>query len=214
MLATSPNQSLTRTQLSRSPLVNKQTKTRKSFNNIAHPCQTFVKSRPTRTKLNSVLENNADLKMRISFLSYIQRSSPRCASNTRSTLWRPVSSANRWSQAGWGTILNEIKEAGGVIDSYHSYCGGLQAPEAASNALRYSSSYSRPSYAYSPVPISASAPSLSPSYGVSPTPTPSRTRSSRRPKTTTPTSQSFFAHSSSRKNCYLITRFTRRIITA
>jgi alpha-aminoadipic semialdehyde synthase len=38
--------------------------------------------------------------------------------------------------------FDEIKEAGGVIDSFHSYCGGLPAPEAASNALRYKFSWS------------------------------------------------------------------------
>ena len=39
-------------------------------------------------------------------------------------------------------VFDEIKEGGGTITSYTSYCGGLPAPESASNALRYKFSWS------------------------------------------------------------------------
>lgn len=38
--------------------------------------------------------------------------------------------------------FDDVKEAGGVVNSYRSYCGGLPAPEAASNALRYKFTWS------------------------------------------------------------------------
>ena len=39
-------------------------------------------------------------------------------------------------------IFDEIKEQGGTIQSFHSYCGGLPAPECANNSLRYKFSWS------------------------------------------------------------------------
>jgi alpha-aminoadipic semialdehyde synthase len=39
-------------------------------------------------------------------------------------------------------IFDEIKEMGGVIKSYKSYCGGLPAPECADNSLRYKFNWS------------------------------------------------------------------------
>lgn len=38
-------------------------------------------------------------------------------------------------------VFDEIKEAGGAIKSYHSFCGGLPAPECANNSLRYKFSW-------------------------------------------------------------------------
>lgn len=39
-------------------------------------------------------------------------------------------------------IFDEIKESGGTIKSYKSYCGGLPAPECADNSLRYKFNWS------------------------------------------------------------------------
>jgi alpha-aminoadipic semialdehyde synthase len=39
-------------------------------------------------------------------------------------------------------VFDNIREAGGIIDSYHSYCGGLPAPENANNSLRYKFNWS------------------------------------------------------------------------
>lgn len=39
-------------------------------------------------------------------------------------------------------IFDEVKEAGGTITSFQSHCGGLPAPESASNALRYKFTWS------------------------------------------------------------------------
>ncbi len=39
-------------------------------------------------------------------------------------------------------VFDEVREASGVIKSYHSYCGGLPAPECGNNALRYKFSWS------------------------------------------------------------------------
>ncbi len=39
-------------------------------------------------------------------------------------------------------VFDEVKEAGGVIESYYSYCGGLPAPEHANNSLRYKFNWS------------------------------------------------------------------------
>jgi len=38
-------------------------------------------------------------------------------------------------------VFDEVKEGGGVIKSYYSYCGGLPAPECAGNSLRYKFSW-------------------------------------------------------------------------
>ena len=39
-------------------------------------------------------------------------------------------------------IFDEVRESGGVINTYHSYCGGLPAPENANNSLRYKFNWS------------------------------------------------------------------------
>ncbi len=39
-------------------------------------------------------------------------------------------------------VFEDVKDAGGVITSYHSYCGGLPAPEHANNSLRYKFNWS------------------------------------------------------------------------
>jgi alpha-aminoadipic semialdehyde synthase len=39
-------------------------------------------------------------------------------------------------------IFDEVREAGGVIKSYLSYCGGLPSPENANNSLRYKFNWS------------------------------------------------------------------------
>ena len=39
-------------------------------------------------------------------------------------------------------IFDDVKEAGGTINSYISYCGGLPAPEHANNSLRYKFNWS------------------------------------------------------------------------
>ena len=39
-------------------------------------------------------------------------------------------------------VFDEVREAGGTIKSYHSYCGGLPAPECGNNSLRYKFSWS------------------------------------------------------------------------
>jgi alpha-aminoadipic semialdehyde synthase len=39
-------------------------------------------------------------------------------------------------------VFDEVKDAGGTITAYHSYCGGLPAPENANNALRYKFNWS------------------------------------------------------------------------
>lgn len=39
-------------------------------------------------------------------------------------------------------IFDEVRDSGGVINSYHSYCGGLPAPENATNSLRYKFNWS------------------------------------------------------------------------
>lgn len=39
-------------------------------------------------------------------------------------------------------VFDEVREAGGIIESYTSYCGGLPAPENANNALRYKFNWS------------------------------------------------------------------------
>lgn len=39
-------------------------------------------------------------------------------------------------------IFDEVREAGGIIESYNSYCGGLPAPESANNSLRYKFNWS------------------------------------------------------------------------
>ncbi|RNA45143.1 alpha-aminoadipic semialdehyde mitochondrial [Brachionus plicatilis] len=38
--------------------------------------------------------------------------------------------------------FDEIKEYGGVVEKFHSYCGGLPAPESANNSLRYKFNWS------------------------------------------------------------------------
>ena len=38
--------------------------------------------------------------------------------------------------------FDEIKESGGVIESFNSFCGGLPAPECANNSLRYKFNWS------------------------------------------------------------------------
>lgn len=39
-------------------------------------------------------------------------------------------------------IFDDVREAGGTINKYHSYCGGLPAPENANNSLRYKFNWS------------------------------------------------------------------------
>ena len=39
-------------------------------------------------------------------------------------------------------VFDEVREAGGTITSYNSYCGGLPAPENANNSLRYKFNWS------------------------------------------------------------------------
>lgn len=39
-------------------------------------------------------------------------------------------------------VFDDVREAGGVIKSYISYCGGLPAPEHANNSLRYKFNWS------------------------------------------------------------------------
>ncbi len=38
--------------------------------------------------------------------------------------------------------FDEVRDDGGVINFYHSYCGGLPAPENANNSLRYKFNWS------------------------------------------------------------------------
>ena len=39
-------------------------------------------------------------------------------------------------------VFDDIKDQGGIITSYLSYCGGLPAPENANNSLRYKFNWS------------------------------------------------------------------------